>query len=214
MDENTVIVNCDDTLARKGYPPAIACNAFAKGEYAKAVDLCLQYMEKHPDSLSARLIMARSLYHAGEIDRARDHFQKALKLDANNLVALKYLGDILFADGQEAMAMSYYRRVFELDPHNTGMSCPVSRIEESRTRRVILKGLPETIKPDKKPMREPAFVTETVGDIYRDQGYLELAGEVYRRLLTGSENNRIATKLREVEATLTEKEKKHEGSHR
>ncbi len=201
-----MIINCDETLAGKGYAPAIACRAFSLGEYAKAVDLCLQFMEKNPDSLSARLIMARSLYHAGETGRAKDHFQKALTFDANNLVALKYLGDILFSQGQEAIAMSYYRRIFEIDPSNNGLYCPMNKIEESRTRRLMLKRLPEKKKSGKKPAQEPAFVTETVGDIYREQGYLELAGEVYRRLLVGTENNRISSKLNAIEEKISEKE--------
>ncbi|MCK5124954.1 MAG: tetratricopeptide repeat protein [candidate division Zixibacteria bacterium] len=208
MKENVIIANCDDTLARKGYTPAVASQYFADGKYSRAVDICLQFMEKEPDSVSARLIVARSLFHAGEKERACEHFQKVLNLDVNNLAALKYLGDILFAEGKEAIAMSYYRRIFELDPHNNGLHCSITREDKPRTWQLTLKRPKEKSAKRKKLILEPVFVTETVGDIYKEQGYFELAGEVYRRLLTGSENNRIAGKLREIEGKIKEKEEK------
>ena len=207
MEVAKVVANRDEGLEKKGYPAALACRHFAAGEYSQTVDLCLQLMEKDPECLSARALMARSLYHVGDLERAREQFQAILTYDPNHLVALKYLGDICFRAGQQVAAMSYYRRVLEIDPCCGGLNWPLGQIEEDTTRKITIKRLQETAVPGRKePLTEPVFITETVGDIYRDQGYYRLAGDVYRRLLSGSDNNRIAGKLKEVETKLGEKD--------
>lgn len=212
---HTVNINDKSSLIREGYWPAVADEYFAEGKYAKAVDLCIRMLDNEPNIVSGRLILARSLYHAGQYRQAREQLVKVLKFDSANLMALKYLGDILYRDGEEAAAMTYYRRIFEIDPHCSGLSCPIEKAEEVETRQLTIKRSPER-QPRKKPspLREPAFITETVGDIYREQGYFQLAREVYRRLLAGREDNRIAEKLRETEERLKKKEGTHESTHR
>jgi tetratricopeptide (TPR) repeat protein len=194
-------------LARKGYWPALARKYFDEGKYSKAVELCLRMLEDEPDVLSGRVILACSLYLAGQYERARERFLEILRRDPANLVALKHLGDIFFRDGEEAAAMAYYRQVFEIDPCCRGLYCPVDKKETVQTRQLTLKRPGEKItKKQRMPLQEPAFITETIGDIYCDQGYYQLAGEVYRRLMVGNENSRIAEKLKEVERKLGIKE--------
>ena len=194
-------------LARKGYWPALARKYFDEEKYSKAVGLCLRMLEDEPDVLSGRVILACSLYLAGQYERAREQFLDILRRDPANLVALKHLGDVFFRDGEEAAAMAYYRRVFEIDPCCRGLYCPIEKKEAVQTRQLTLKRPGEKItKKQKTPLQEPAFITETIGDIYCDQGYYQLAGEVYRRLIIGNENSRIAEKLKEVEKKLGMKE--------
>jgi predicted negative regulator of RcsB-dependent stress response len=50
-----------------------------------------------------------------------------------------------------------------------------------------------------------AFVTETIGDLYREQGHYHQAREVYRQLLESSENPRLADKLIRLEEDLDRK---------
>jgi len=194
-------------LAEQGYWPAVALCYFDQGKYAKATDLCRRMLEREPQIISARVILARSLYQTGQFEPAKEQFFHVLREDATNLVALKYLGDIMFRDGEEAAAMAYYGRVFELDPCCAGLSCSLDRPDAIRTTHLTLKRPAETVVVRERPrFQEPAFITETVGDIYRDQGYWQLAGEVYRRLLDGNGNNRIADKLKGVEEKLGKKD--------
>ena len=200
-------------LAQRGYWPAAAFQHFEQKKYSKAVDLCRRMLEKEP-LLSGRVILARAMFHAGEYRQAREEFARVLKVDASHLVALKYLGDIHFLEGEEAAAMAYYRRVQEIDPCGRGLACPIDRVEPTYTRQLALKRPAEMpVKKDREPLSEPAFVTETVGDIYRNQGYFRLAEIVYRRLLDGGGNNRIADKLRDMEDKIAKKEKQHENPH-
>jgi len=213
MDSKVEMVDIP-RLSRCGYWPAQAARFYEDGDFSRAVDLCLRRLEKEPDSISGRLILARSFYATGQYLPARDHFIQVLRLDADNLVALKFLGDLLYRDGEVAAAMSYYRRVMEIDPGGSGLSSSLSRPDKVETSKVTLRRAGEKVAPKKAgPLREPAFITETVGDIYLEQGYLRLAHEVYRRLAGSVENNRIAGKLRDIEAKLKEKEGIHENSH-
>ena len=164
-------------------------------------------LEQEPQVISGRVILARSLYHAGQYDRAREQFLEILKRDTNNLVAMKYLGDLYFREGQEAAAIAYFRRIFEIDPYCRGVYSSIARKEAEQIRQLTIKRPEETaLNKRPLPLQEPAFITETVGDLYRDQGYFLLAGEVYRRLLVGAGNSRIAGKLKEVEDKISKKE--------
>jgi tetratricopeptide (TPR) repeat protein len=206
MDNNETKSEYNDSLAEKGYLPAVACRHFSEGRYSAAVDICQQVLDREPHLHSVGVILARSLFHAGEHDRAHRNFLQILKNDADNLMALKYLGDIMFQRGEEAAAMTYYRRVFEVDPYCTGLCCPIKQNEIVRTRQLTIKRPRETKRrKERAPLQEPAFITETIGDIYQDQGYFRLAGEVYRRLLANNENSRIANKLKEIDKRLSKK---------
>lgn len=195
-------------LAQKGYAPAVAYRYFCDGKYSRAVDSCLKLLETNSELLSVRLILARSLYHSGQYDNARKQFLDILKADDENLRALKYLGDISFRDGQKATAMAYYRRILEIDRFCTGLSCEIHEqpAVSLKTQPLTLKkGSEPVVSVRKKPLQEPAFVTETIADIYRDQGYYRLAEEVYHRLLASGNENRIAVKLRAVEEKIRQK---------
>ncbi|MFH1701676.1 MAG: hypothetical protein ABIE07_13945 [Candidatus Zixiibacteriota bacterium] len=192
-------------LASQGYLPAVAQKHFEAGEYSRAVDICLRHIENDPGSLSAHLIMARSLFFAGDYERSQSEFLKTLTFDSNNLTALKFLGDISLEEGHEAIAMSYYRKVFELAPNCRGLYCGINKVEKAQTHRLKIKRKSERIPLGDDKVLEPAFVTETIGDIYREQGYYKLAREVYRRLIIDEDNSRILSKLSSVEKKLTDK---------
>jgi tetratricopeptide (TPR) repeat protein len=213
--EQTEQIDHTNRLVRFGYWPAVADGLFAEGKYSKAVDLCQRMLDLEPNIISGRVVLGKALYHAGQFGEAREQFVRVLRTDAANLVALKYLGDILFREGEEAAALAYYRRILEIDPYCQGISCPVQPPEPDGTRQLTLKRPPESSgKKPRSALREPAFVTETVGDIYRDQGYLQLARDVYRRLLERSDNSRIAEKLHDTEEKLHKKDGQHETTNR
>lgn len=204
-----------DFLARKGYWPAVAGKYLAEGECARAVDLCLRMLETDPRNVAGRTILARSLYLTGQIESARDHFMQILRWDAVNLTALKHLGDILYREGKQATAQAYYRRVLEIDPCCEELAIPPASADTPAVRQLTIRRRSES-PPDERPspLREPAFITETIGDIYREQGYLQLAREVYRRLLDSRNDSRITDKLRETEEKLSKKENSNETAHR
>jgi tetratricopeptide (TPR) repeat protein len=193
------------SLAAKGYWPAQARQYFDEKKFSLAVELCLRMLDDDPDIISGRTILARALYEAGQYDQAREQFLEILNRDPSHLLALKYLGDIMYHDGEEAAAMAYYRQVLEIDPDYAGLSSQIKTNEKIQTRQITLKRSAEgVVVKETNSIQEPAFVTETIADIYCDQGYYRLAGEVYRRLMVKGSNSRIAEKLKAIERKIGE----------
>jgi tetratricopeptide (TPR) repeat protein len=197
MDGNIVA-----ELSSKGYWPALAMEYLKDKKHSKAVELCLLRLKDDPDIVSGRIILARALYHSGQVDAAEEEFYKILQKDPYNLVALKYLGDLKFKRGDEATAFSYYSRVLEIDPHTSRLSSSLEGQAPEETRILTLKKNSEEIETVSTQLRDIPFKTETVGDLLLAQGHPRLAREVYRELAARSANPRLLEKLDKIEEML------------
>jgi tetratricopeptide (TPR) repeat protein len=62
-----------------------------RGDYEKALSLASQYVESHPESAAARILLARSEIAQGRYTSAYDALRQALELDPTNIDALYYL---------------------------------------------------------------------------------------------------------------------------
>jgi tetratricopeptide (TPR) repeat protein len=196
-----------ETLASEGYWVAQAARFLERGKYSDTVRLCREHLDDEPELTGGRLIYARALYLAGQVDSAGEQFYRVLARDPENIVALKYLGDIKFSEGDEPAAMANYRRVLEIDPCCHGLRSDLEVRPGSTTRTITLK------RVDEKPLEESAlglrkipFYTETMADLYMDQGYPRLAAEVFRHLLADNENPRLSEKLAAAEDKIHRKE--------
>ncbi len=123
--EATPETTVTERLAAVGYAPAVAAKFFAEGKYSRAVEICKEALADDTKLVSVRLIYAKALYHAGQRESAAEQFYAVLSLDPENLVALKYLGDIKFAEGDQYTALAHYRRVLEIDPGCRELWCAV-----------------------------------------------------------------------------------------
>jgi len=194
-------------LAAGGYWAARAVRQLEQGKYSEVVTICREHLESEPYLISGRLAYASALYHAGQTESAVEQFRRVLALDPDNMVALKYLGDVSCAAGEVAAGLAYYRRVLELDPHCRGLKSPLKKRPTEAARTITLTRCAETHPPRKKaPLREIPFITETIGDLYLAQGYPELAAEVFRKLNLRGEAPRITEKLNRAEGIIKEKE--------
>jgi len=195
-------------LASRGYWPARAAQHLKEKRFSRAVEICRERLPDNPELISGRLILARALYYAGQIDSARRQFYELLARDPDNMVALKYLGDISYADGDETDAMALYGRILEIDPLCRGLCSPINRDNRETTRTITLKSAPERAKPDRRKaqLRHIPFYTETIGDLYLAQGYPRLAAEVFRTISERNPNPRLAEKLAKAEGSITNKD--------
>lgn len=64
------------------------------------------------------LLAGYQAYRAGNLDTARQHYEDALRKDANNRDALLGLAAIAQQQSQDAAAAQYYRKVLALDPRD------------------------------------------------------------------------------------------------
>jgi len=194
-------------LAAKGYWPARAARLLDEGKYSRAVELCRANLEYSPELLSARLIFGRALYHAGQTTSAAKQFHRVIAHDPDNVAALFYLANIRFGEGDEIGALEYFGRVLEIDPECRGLACRLTERVRQTTRTITLaRPKVASAAETSPPLRRVAFVTETIGDLYLEQGHARLAAEVYRVLNQDSRNPRLADKLARAEAVLKDKD--------
>lgn len=194
-----------ERLASGGYWPAQASLHLSNGEYARATSLCREQLDGAPDLISVRLIYARALLESGQREDAAEQFYDVLARDPDNLVALKYLADFHFANGDGGSAMLLYERVWSLDPLGRGLHCRVKRTRET-TRTLTLTRESEGAE-DEHP--EPIIVSETIGDLYLSQGHSRMAAEVFRRLSLTNPHPRIKSKLSQATGNPVEKDSDH-----
>lgn len=195
-----------DKLAEAGYWPARAERLLDEGRFADAVALCREQLVTNPHAVAGRTFYGLALYRAEQIEAAAEQFYFLLSRDPDNLVALKYLGDIKFAIGDELGAMTYYHRIQQLDPNGSGIGCDLQPRSNERTRTITLNRPGEDAgKPDRS--RTIPFYTETMGDLYLNQGHPRLAAEVYRTIYEENANPRLAEKLGRAEKLISRKER-------
>jgi tetratricopeptide (TPR) repeat protein len=76
-------------------------------------------LQRHPDYLSARIVLGRILMERGLLQDASQEFRRALGLDPQNLVALRCLGEITDRAGDRGEAERWYRELLTADPMNS-----------------------------------------------------------------------------------------------
>lgn len=196
-------------LASQGYWPARAARFFEQGKLSAAVELCRENLQAEPNLLSGRLIYAKVLYHAGQSESAEEQFYRALTLDPDNMIALKYLGDICFAANEEMSALAFYGRVAANDRGWKGLKSDLSTHRPATARTIKLVGRSEAKvrKGQEVNLRPVPFCTETIGDLYLAQGYPRLAQKVFQTLNSRNQSVRLQEKLARAEEQVRERDR-------
>ena len=110
-----------DESPRRYFAPL--ANEYRKlGDLAHAIALCRAHLPNQSGHISGHIVLAQALYEARELGDSRQIFEAALDLDPENLIALRYLGDIAREQDQPAMARTWYERVLDADPRNDEMA--------------------------------------------------------------------------------------------
>ncbi len=199
-----------EQLASQGYWPAQAVRLFESGRYASAVELCRRQLAEEPHSLAGRLMLARALFAAGQAEAALEEFYHVLAADPENIAALKYVADIRFASGDEMSAIAAYQRILEIDPACRCLRCDMVGPEKERVRTITITRGEETSEVENTAAyRRIPFFTETMADLYLDQGHPRLAAMIYRKLVDNNRHPRLLEKLASAERHIKEKDKRN-----
>jgi tetratricopeptide (TPR) repeat protein len=195
-------------LGSYDYWPALAMHDLEEKRYSEAIRLCMDHLKSNPRLISGQVILARALFHSGQYSLAGERFYKVLELDPENLVALKYIGYLMFRDGDCPTAFSYYSKIFHIDQNTTGLCSPVDYNRGQGTRFLTIIRGEEITEFDKKQLKRIPFRTETIGDLLLSQSHFRLALAVYRELACRNRDSRLIEKIEKVRASLGEKERK------
>lgn len=146
-----------------------------RGMLSQAIEVCIQGLLHHPNLLSGRVALARALYDAGEIHKARQEAETVVKSAPENLAALRLLASICRDQGDSAGLLKTLGAIVSLDPSDREALAGLSALEQDG----------ESSPGDRAggsdgKMRE--IVTRTLAEIYAAQGYYDKAIEMYRKL--------------------------------
>src|SRR5882672_8945678 len=132
-----------------------------RGRLEEAIHLCEERRTRPGSGVGDRIVLARAYLADGRLNEARTEFEAALKLDRENVVALKALAGILSHLGDHDQATGYYRAVCRIDPGDLESQTALHQITSGEFPEVAL-GLRtiETFDPDPPP----APYTATVQD--------------------------------------------------
>lgn len=84
----------------------------------RALLLCQKHVPEQPENMNGLVVYGQTLFEMGEHEAAREPFEQALKLDPENLIALRHLGDIARLQDDIPTAKAWYGKVLELDRRN------------------------------------------------------------------------------------------------
>lgn len=83
-----------------------------------AEELLRDGLKRHPDYLSAHIVLGGCLADRGATEEAAEEFRYVLSVDPQNLIALRTLGELAASRGRGDEAERWYRELLEVDPMN------------------------------------------------------------------------------------------------
>lgn len=99
--------------------------SFADGEaayharnYTEAARVFARYVEQRPANAWGHFMLGLSAWKSGDLDRAEDAFEEALRLDATHVKSLVNLGRVLIEQDRPGEALEKLARATDLDPQS------------------------------------------------------------------------------------------------
>ena len=116
-----------DENPRRYFAPL--ANEYRKaGDVQRAIELCREHLPQQPGHMSGHIVYGQALFEARDFDEARQVFEEALRLDPENLIALRHLGDIARDHGDVVAARDWYQRVLDADPRNEEIAAQIASL--------------------------------------------------------------------------------------
>ena len=116
------------------------------GLFDDAVKTCRAGLNRHPEYLSARVTLGRSLIETNELDAGETELKYVLRTAPENLAAIRGLAEIHRRRGQLPEALSYYRNALRLARHDPDLEQTVEDITR-------------TLEPSRRPTDAPGSMS-------------------------------------------------------
>ena len=101
------------------------------GANDEAVGICRAGLARHPDYLSARVTLGRTLIELGRLDEAKQELDLVVASAPDNLAAIRGLAEILQRRGQLDEALKYFKRALTLARHDSDLEQTVERMSQA-----------------------------------------------------------------------------------
>ena len=147
-----------DENPRRYFAPL--ANEYRKiGDFEQAIFICQEFLPQQPGHMSGHIVYGQALFESGRHDEARSVFETALALDPENLIALRHLGDIARAHGDNETARAWYRRVLESDPRNEEIAGILTALDNEPATAPPAAAPPEAAGPSSSEASQPDSIT-------------------------------------------------------
>jgi len=103
------------------------------GDLAQAISICRAHLPQQPGHMSGHVVFGQALFESEAFDEAKAVFETALQLDPENLIALRYLGDIALRMHDRQGARTWYQRALDVDPRNEEIQALLENVDGTRT---------------------------------------------------------------------------------
>ncbi len=161
------------------------------GDVDKAIEILDRGLEKMPQYASAHVILGKCYYDKGATERSKAEFRRVLELDGENLVALKFMGDILLAEDKRSEAAEFYRKILSIDATNAEVARALKEMEAS----FVVKEIDLADSKAARDERPRELATMTLAGIYAAQGYYNKALRIYSDVLEREPANAEAKEM-------------------
>ena len=162
--------------------------------YEEAIETCTNGLRLRPHDLRARVILGLSYLRTGALDSAETELLKAKEMLEINTVIYRNLAELYDKKGDSEQAF-HYQKLFEAI-HPSTVAGVETEVAEAGAESVTEEALPE----------DPEMMdTVTLAELYEEQGHVDKAIEVYRKILeTSPETEEVETRLAELEKRISE----------
>jgi hypothetical protein len=136
------------------------------GEVARALELLRAGLELHPNYIPASIVLGRCHWDQGDLPAAEAAFSHVLRLDDENVIALKSLADVSERLERFTEAQRWLNRLISIDRSNEEARQQLARIEAARQQPApaaeAIDGKPPA---DTKPIARAEPVREEVQEV-------------------------------------------------
>jgi tetratricopeptide (TPR) repeat protein len=133
-----------------------------RGQLDAAHKIAVAGLTRYPDLADAHDLLARVLGDQGDLERAFDEWDIALRLDAGHAGAHKGIGFLYFVAGELPLALEHLEAAHAADPGAEGVAAAVARVREALAARESPAGAPPVLAPEVALAAAPAVAELSV----------------------------------------------------
>ena len=162
--------------------------------YEEAIEICTNGLRLRPHDLRARVILGLSYLRIGALDSAETELLKAKEMLEINTVIYRNLAELYDKKGDSEQAF-HYQKLFEAI-HPSAVAEVETEADEPGSESLAREALSEDAE---------MMDTVTLAELYEQQGHVDKAIEVYRKILeTSPETEEVEARLAELEKRIGE----------
>jgi tetratricopeptide (TPR) repeat protein len=193
------------------------------GRHEEAIELLHNGTARHPDYVSALVLLADCYEALGRVEEADAVFARVLNQEAENVRALEHQAEQSLHQGALGKAAALVEKLQQIDPWDATIRRLAARVQESP--RPGRGSMPQPVTPPTAPVPPSAPVptgmpltpetalpnqssdemsTLTLAQIYESQGYLQKALNIYERLQQQHPDNpQVSQRLEQLRRRLS-----------